>query len=108
MRREARPMLLFVTREGCLYCVRMKQQTYADAGVASEITRSFVATTVDGLQQQSLVRQLGVRVYPTTVIISPQNEVLDVIDGFVDSNVLRSRLAAVTSRTGMVPRPSPR
>jgi len=93
-----RPMLLLITMDGCFYCTKMKQSTYRDAVLASDITNHFVAARVDSKQYATLARELGVQVYPTTVIISPDYKVVDVIRGYVNAKKLRRRLAVVTRR----------
>ena len=96
---SGRPMLLFVTLEKCAYCVKMKNGTYNDDGVVSAITDTFVPAQVDGRQFEELVVRLGIRVYPTTVIISPDREVIDRVNGYVSAKVLQARLATVPSHS---------
>lgn len=93
-----RPLLLFVTSEGCTYCEQMERRSYSDRGVASTIRQSYVASKISAEQQPGLVRKLGLRLYPTTVIISPDAQVLATIDGYVEPSVLQQRLAAVLDK----------
>ena len=95
-RQQNRPLLLLVTMDGCFYCTKMKQSTYQDAVVASEVADRFVAARIDAKGHRALVEKLGVEVYPTTVIVSPDYRVLDVIRGYVDSSRLRQRMTAAT------------
>ena len=95
-RQQNRPLLLLVTMDSCLYCTKIKQSTYMDNAVAVQVADGFVASRIDAKHHKALVEQLKIEVYPTTVIISPDYQVLDVIRGYVDSARLRQRMAAAT------------
>lgn len=97
-RRHERPMLLLLTTDGCFYCSKMKQSTYRDRYVATDIAKHFVAAQINAKKHPTLAKKLGVKAYPTTVIISPDYKVMDVIRGYVDAKKLRSRMAVATSR----------
>jgi hypothetical protein len=93
---DGRPLLVFVTRDDCFYCVKMKGRTYSDSTVATLVNRSFVPLVLDGgTSPPPLLKELNVSVYPTTFIISPQAVILDRIDGYVAPEALCSRLKAV-------------
>ena len=98
MRNEQRPMLLFVTMDGCTHCRRMESQTYRDQRVIGRVRSSFVAAAINGPRQPEVARRLGVRVYPTTLIISPEYRVIASIRGYVPPDELTARLAAVSER----------
>ena len=93
------PLLLFVTRPGCAYCTRMKKKTFQDDGVVADVSESFVSAAVDARIWTRFVQRLGVRIYPSTVIISHDNKVLDHIGGYVEPLILRARLEAASRRT---------
>src|SRR5262245_33607997 len=83
-----RPLLVFVTREDCYYCVQMKSRTYASAPVSGAIRRAYVPLVLDGGQASPLLKELNVTVYPSTFVISSQAVVLDRIDGYVEPEAL--------------------
>lgn len=89
---HGRPLLVFVTRESCLYCVQMKEGTYNDVAVAGAVNRSFVPLVIDGSGKSQLLRDLRVSAYPSTFVISPQAVILDRIDGYLPPEKLASRL----------------
>ena len=89
------PLLLYVSMEGCHYCDKMDRETYSNKGVASDVTKSFVAVKVKRNQAQHLVRRYGVNIYPTTVIIHPESRRVETIRGFVGPSQLKSRLAGI-------------
>ena len=106
-RQQERPLLLLLTTSGCHYCSKMKQSTYRDRLVAADITDHFVAARIDAKKHPTLTKKLGVKVYPTTVIISPDYKVVDVIRGYVDAKKLRTRMA-VAARRVQVAKSNPR
>jgi len=91
-RTSKKPLLIYVSLESCGHCRRMERETLVDPGVASRVGQAFVAARIDGEKDASLVKRLGVRIYPTTVIISPDNKVLDAVAGYIDADGLRARL----------------
>lgn len=93
-----RPIVLFLTMNGCYHCQRMKSQTYQNAAVVDRIRESYVAASINGPQQPDLARKLGVQVYPTTVILSPDARVLDSIRGYVPPAELQERLTSISNR----------
>lgn len=92
---EKRPLLLYVSMEGCHYCNKMDRETYADTGVAKDITKDFVPVKVKRHQAPGLVQRYGVNIYPTTVIIHPETRRVETIRGYVSASVLKSRLAGI-------------
>ena len=96
--RDGRPLLVFVTRDDCYYCTQMKDRTYSSPAVAASVTGAFVPLLLDGANKSALLRELNVRAYPATFVISPQAVVLDRIDGYVTPEVLAARLEAVRPR----------
>jgi hypothetical protein len=91
-RQQGRPLLVFVTREDCAYCVKMKDRTFSHATVAEAINRGYVPLVLDGGVPTPLLRELRVSMYPATFVISPQAVILARIDGFVPPEALASRL----------------
>jgi thioredoxin-related protein len=91
---QGRPLLVFVTTNHCMYCTKMKQGTYSNAAVAATINRSFVPLVLDGEAPSPLLKDLAVKAFPATFIISPGAVILDRMDGYVAPDKLMARLAA--------------
>lgn len=96
--REGRPLLVYVTHEQCVFCRKMEKQTYLDPAITSAIEASFVPLSLDGGKGSALVKDLAVKSYPATFIISPQAVVVDRIDGYVPAEQLAKRLAKAAPR----------
>ncbi|MCA9225689.1 MAG: thioredoxin fold domain-containing protein, partial [Planctomycetales bacterium] len=97
-------LLLFVKTDGCVFCTKMERETYSNESVARQVTGTFVASSVNGRSIPELVRKLNIRIYPTTVIIGPDAQVLDSIPGYVPAATLQSRLEIAAQKSSTVSR----
>ncbi len=87
-----RPLLLFVTMDGCLYCQKMKQTTLLDRQVVRDLQTQFVPVAVNVKDQPELIKLLLVKSFPTTVIIETNGDVMESISGYQTPKQLRDRL----------------
>ncbi len=104
---QQRPLLVFVTREKCAFCVKMNRSTWRDSRVAMAIRAGYVPLFVDATTPTPLAKELAVTAYPTTFVISPQAVVLERITGYVAPEALAQRLsrpAATAAAAGSVAR----
>ena len=95
---QGRPILFFVTMDHCYYCEKMCQETYSDNLLVQDIERDYILASIDPERCPKLVRKLNVRVFPTTVIVGPDETVIDSMTGFVRPDQLRSRLNAAEAK----------
>lgn len=91
-RQKKQPILLFLTTTNCRYCVRMKQETLADPNIVGQVSKSFVPVTLADSEAPELVRRLGIKIFPATVVLSPGAEVLESISGYLPPLQFRARL----------------
>jgi thiol-disulfide isomerase/thioredoxin len=87
-----RPILVFATAPGCVHCVKMIGETYQQPKINKFVADSFETVYVDRAEQPELAAKLHVRWFPTTIVVSPDNQVLDVIEGYVDPATFALRL----------------
>lgn len=92
-RQRQRPLLVFITTSGCRYCTLMQNTTFADPEVAKIIEQGFVPAAVDAGSVAWLVRKQNVKSYPTTLIITPEAEVVDHMKGYLKPSEIKPRLA---------------
>lgn len=92
---QGRPLLVFVTTDHCLYCVKMKKGTWNDQRIVAAINAGYVPLVLDGSEPSPLLKDLAVNAFPTTFVISSRAVVLERIDGYVKPEVLAARLAAL-------------
>lgn len=77
-----RPVLLSIGSASCGWCTKMHATTFRDRDVTAVLEREFVTGKIDAGRYPDLVRALGVRAYPTTVIAAPDGKILRVVEGF--------------------------
>lgn len=98
-----RPILVFVTSRSCPHCSKMLGETYQATLVKQFVGESFETVLVDRSEQPALAAKLHVRWFPTTLVVGPDNQVIDMIEGYVDpaafSRRLQTTLAAQTAET---------
>jgi thiol-disulfide isomerase/thioredoxin len=87
-----RPILLYVTMPGCPHCEKMIEETYHLPNVEQFVSESFESVHVSSKTQPTLVKSLKVKWFPTTVLVGPNNKIVDVIEGFVDAKTFERRL----------------
>jgi uncharacterized protein YyaL (SSP411 family) len=95
---QGRPILFFVTMDHCFYCEKMCRETYSDNRLLEDIERDYVLASIDRNRCPKLVRKLNVRAFPTTVIVGPDDTVIDSMTGFVGPDQLRSRLKSAEAK----------
>lgn len=89
---SSRPILVFATSPNCPHCVRMISDSLRAPPVCRFLNESFETVYSDRFEQPELVAKLGVRRFPTTFIVGPDNQVIDVLEGYVDAKTLAARL----------------
>ncbi|MCC6491644.1 MAG: thioredoxin family protein [Pirellulales bacterium] len=87
-----RPILIFATSPHCPHCVRMIGETLRTPHVNRFLNDSFETVYADRLEQPELTAKLGIRRFPTTIVVGPDNQVIDVLEGYVDAKTLAQRL----------------
>ena len=97
-----RPILIYVCMPNCPHCVKMMERTYEMPKVEQMVHSSFETIRVGRYKDAELVRKLKIKWFPTTVLVSPNNKVLDMIEGYVDAKRFQQRLqtglASVTTQ----------
>ncbi len=96
---SGRPLVLFITTDGCFFCDKMAQETCRNATVVKDLTDGFVPVIVHAKKNAELVRRMGVQAFPTTVIVSKEAKVMAVMPGYMSVAQMREtlRIARVAS-----------
>jgi thioredoxin-related protein len=90
--KSGRPILVFVTSPSCPHCTQMLGLTYSKSTVRDYVGDTFETVLVDRTEQPELISKLHVRWFPTTLVVGPDNQVIDVIEGYVDAGAFSRRL----------------
>lgn len=97
--RTNKPMLMQVTSTWCGACQSMFSQTLADPSIVEQVNSSFVPFQIDADRHGKLISALGVRAYPTTIVIDGDLKILARLAGFQGSTTFRDSLAAAARKS---------
>jgi len=81
----------------CGYCKQMESETLANPGVAATINRHFVPVKINQQTAPEVARNMGVRGLPTTLVLSPEGEIIDRMRGRVPAAELANRLQRIST-----------
>jgi thioredoxin-like negative regulator of GroEL len=95
-----RPMLVMFSTEGCHFCTKMLAETYSQPEVRRMLREHVEAVKVDAREYPAIVERLGIRGYPTTLLVSPDGSVLDAIEGFATAKAFTGRIAPLLKSSG--------
>ena len=87
-----KPLLVMFTSRQCLYCTKMLKETFGHPAIQKWISPRAETVLADAERYEQLVQRLGIRGFPTTVIVSPKGKVQDVIEGFVEPRAFADRV----------------
>lgn len=80
------PMLIYVTSENCHFCEKMREETFSKPQIGAGISVSTEPVMFNAVDAPELAKKLGIRAFPTTLIISPDSKLLHRIEGFVTAD----------------------
>lgn len=93
MAREAgRPMLIRFTADWCGYCRKMKSEVFSQPGIQRDLARAFVTVELDADKNRELVQRLGIKSLPTTIILTPDMQIAERMEGYRSAEQLQVKL----------------
>lgn len=87
-----KPLLVMFTSDGCRYCEKMLNETYRHPAIERMLSGSTETVLAHSRDYKALAKKLGVRGYPCTLVVSPEGEVLDFMEGYVDAKAFADRV----------------
>ena len=79
--KENRRILLELYMDGCPHCMRLHNETHADAQVAQEVN-NFIPVKLEGRQNMDIVKKFNVTGAPTTLLFEPDGKELHRFAGY--------------------------
>jgi thioredoxin-related protein len=104
---QQRPLLVFVTMDGCPHCQKMKQTTLRDKSVQRDLKSRFVTVALNLKDEPDFIGILRIRTFPAMVVIQPNGDVLESISGYQTPKQLREKLLS-TARQASLDKKSPK
>jgi thioredoxin-related protein len=86
-----RPLVVMFTTDQCPHCERILSETYGDAAVRRWLGEHAETVLAHARDYTELTKKLGIRGYPTTLIVSRDGQIADAIEGFVDAPTFARR-----------------
>lgn len=87
------PVFALATAEWCGPCQRLKKDTLSDEDVGRVLSANSVAVILDDATHRDDIRRLGVRAYPTSMIIK-DGEVVGRFEGYAGAKTFMAFLDA--------------
>ncbi len=93
-----KPLLVMFTSDHCVYCRKMLVETYGSPAVRKMLVGRTESVLAHADEYRGLVKRMGIRGFPTTLIVSHQGEVLDLMEGFVEPRAFVQRVGPLLAK----------
>lgn len=90
--RSNRPVMLFVTMDGCYYCDKMRFESFNHTAIAQELADDFVPAVLYLKPDSKLAKSLKITLYPTTMFIAPDGKIISYSRGYVPREQFQSHM----------------
>jgi thioredoxin-related protein len=87
-----KPLLVMFTSDNCMYCEKMLHETYRHPAIERMLAGNAETVLAHSRDYKALAQKLGVRGFPSTLLVSPEGEVLDFMEGYVDAKDFADRV----------------
>ena len=91
--KTGKPILITFTASWCTYCHQLIGETFTDQKVIARVNKYFVPVVLDADKNERAVQLLGIEAFPSTIVISPELNVLGRITGFHKAPQMSQHLA---------------
>lgn len=96
--RTGRPLFVFVYADWCRWCRKFGTETLETPDIRARLERDFIPVAVDYDERRNLSRELGVRLVPTTLLLTPDGKKLMRFFGVLSAAELAETLDKVLAQ----------
>ncbi|MCG8449287.1 MAG: thioredoxin family protein [Pirellulales bacterium] len=89
---QQKPMLVMFTSERCKFCQKMLAETYGHPAIQQILAGRTETVLAHAEDYRDLTKKLGIRGYPTSLLVSPKGDVLDFMEGYVAPKAFAQRV----------------
>ncbi len=99
---KSRDLLLWIQFSGpwCVNCRRMDRSAFVHVPIVAESRERFVPVKLRPDEYENLTQSLGLTTLPATVIVRPNGEVVDKVEGYLEPEAFETFLNSVLTREG--------
>jgi thioredoxin-related protein len=90
-------LLINFTADWCVYCRKMKSETYTDPAVIAYLQEHFVPVMVDTQREQRIAAEFYVRGLPTIWFLASDGQRITNLPGYVDAPMFLKVLRYIAS-----------
>jgi len=76
----------------------MLSETYRHPAIQRMLAKDTETVLAKAEDYRGLIKRMGIRGYPTTLLLSPQGEVLDLVEGFVNAKAFAKRVSPLLAK----------
>ncbi|NOZ09640.1 MAG: DUF255 domain-containing protein [Gammaproteobacteria bacterium] len=100
-----RPLFVLIYADWCKWCKKFEKETLETPELMELLQSKYIPVAIDNDKQPQLAKQLGAKLVPTVVLITPDGEKLLRFYGFLDKGGLLDTLdqTQVAWRKGELP-----
>lgn len=99
---EKKPLMVMVSAPWCGYCQQMLKTTFQDQELVEHINHGFVPVYLNADEHEEIVEELQVKGLPTTLIISPEMQVVERFSGFKSAKQLTGPIIKLCNHTNVI------
>ncbi len=97
-KQQQQPLLVMFTSDNCKFCKKMLAETFGHPAIEQMLASNTQTVLAHKNDYEALVKKLGVRGYPSSVLISPKGDVLEFVEGFLPPKEFAARVVPVLQK----------
>lgn len=94
---SGRPVFVLVYADWCAWCKKYEVETLEQPPIRRRLEREWVPVAVNFDESPELARRLGVKLVPTTLLLTPEAKKLQRFFGLIDARALAENLDRVAN-----------